>query len=241
MLLALAALPGCKTRLIDLEAPDAVAALDLAPPPDLAGADLARRANGCADGTREGFIDEERWPDIAGCSGGFRIPGVLSATLAPACERGGGNDGPDPFGFACDVEDLCAAGWHVCASAADVAAHSSTGCVGAAPGPDLFFVTRQSSNGCGVCATGLDRRSPPCDGMSCAHGCAQTDATSNDIFGCGSLGDTPASDCGVLDRFGNNTCVALGADWPCGSDGFAEAKNAVHVAPGSGGAACCRD
>src|SRR5437879_2912205 len=60
---------------------------------------------GCSDGEREGFTDLARWPDIAGCSGGFTVPGLVAAnpgtacglatfdTLTPSCERKAGDDG----------------------------------------------------------------------------------------------------------------------------------------------------
>ena len=214
---------------------------DLTTPPDLTmPPDLFVSPAGCADGTREGFVDPRRFPAIAGCSGGFAIAGVTSATALPACGRGGGNSGMNPLGKGCNVEDLCAVGWHVCRSAADVRAHAAGGCVGAASDPGLFFVTRQSSTGCGVCALGMNLANPPCDSVSCTAGCAQTDSITNDVFGCGSAGDAPAS-CDVLDRFGNNLCGALPAGWSCGMDGLAEAKNVVHADASDGGALCCHD
>jgi hypothetical protein len=113
--------------------------------------------------------------------------------------------------------------------------------MGAAPGPGLFFVTRQSSTGCSFCAIGMSLANPPCNSSSCAAGCAQTDATSNDIFGCGTAGQAPLQACGVLDRFGNDLCSALPPAWRCGNDGFAEAKNVTLTDPAIGGALCCRD
>lgn len=197
---------------------------------------------GCSDGTREGFLDPGTHPNIAGCSGGWSIPGVLGTTLSPACGRVSGNSSPNPFGSGCNVADLCAVGWHVCASAADVAAHSPTGCAGAATDDLLFFATRQSSNGCAVCATGT-RTDPDCDGAACSSGCCQTDLLANDVFGCGNLGDPIANpDCGVLDRFSNNGCLALPAPWQClGTNGFDEARRVTKFTSGRGGVLCCRD
>ena len=37
---------------------------------------LALSAVGCADGQREGFTDLAMYPDIAGCSGAWTIPGI---------------------------------------------------------------------------------------------------------------------------------------------------------------------
>lgn len=36
--------------------------------------------SGCADGTREWLVDRSLYPDIAGCSGGFNIGGILDST-----------------------------------------------------------------------------------------------------------------------------------------------------------------
>lgn len=218
-------------------------------------------ATGCADGTREGFVSLNTYPRIAGCSGGWSIPGVMSTnpgtapacpglathdTVTPACGRMGGDDGLNPNGSGCDVADLCAAGWHVCTGAADITSHSSTGCTGAttADEPRLFFASRQSSNGCGDCATGT-RTSSDCDSSSCTTGCAQTAVTSNDLFGCGNLGATsPLNGCGPISEFSQNHCAALsGTSWSCddGGSGLCEAYAVVHSSADFGGALCCKD
>jgi hypothetical protein len=193
---------------------------------------------GCADGEREGFLDLASHPDIAACSGGFQVAGLLG-DVAPECGHGGGDDGAVPGGAGCSAADLCAGGWHVCALAAEVAQKSPTGCAGAAPVDGLFFATGQSSSGCGLCATGASV-SPECSSCQCVAGCLQTDQTSNDVFGCGSLGAV-ASDCGVLDRFSNNLCGALSAPWLCGGDGCDEAHAVAKPGPAAGGVLCCRD
>jgi len=193
---------------------------------------------GCADGTREGFVDVDQYPAIAACSGGFAVPGLLSE-LVLQCNRQGGDDGPLPNGDGCSAEDLCALGFHVCASEQDVADHSPTGCNGSAPTPGLFFVTRQSGPGCGICALGADTQ-PGCSACQCIAGCLQTDATANDLFGCGSIGDA-TNECGVLDRFSNDLCSQLPAPWSCGGDGCNEAHALVKLGPGAGGVLCCLD
>ena len=216
--------------------------------------------HGCADGQREGFLDDQKFPDIAGCSGGWSIPGVMPFnpgvapacpsfathdTVTPACNRGGGDDGANPSGAGCCVADLCEAGWHVCNGAADVAGHSPSGCSGVtlSGDPSMFFVTRQSSNGCGDCATG-PRLDSDCNSASCTTGCAETAHTSNDVFGCGNLGaTTPIVDCSPLDRFSNNLCGDVGSNWACTDDGtgLCEAYAIWHTGPAFGGVLCCRD
>lgn len=192
----------------------------------------------CADGQREAFLDAKRYPDIAGCSGGFDRPGLYFDSGA-TCGRRGGDDGALPAGAACSIGDLCAEGFHVCRGAADVAAHSPDGCVGAhdAQG-EQFFASRQSGPGCAQCAIGGE---VGCDGNSCREGCAPTPATTNDMFGCGTAGVAPWGACGVLDRFSNDQCGSLPAPWSCAGTGTDEAIVVTKPGPLAGGALCCRD
>ena len=196
---------------------------------------------GCADGSRDGFLDVDRYDVIAACAGGFGNAG-LSRGFSPTCDRGAGDDGPNPTGSGCSATDLCAPGWHVCVGAADVEAHSPDGCAGASDGaPSSFFATRQTGPGCGHCATGTDTG---CSSSECRPGCAQTDRTTNDIFGCGNLGSMPqASSCGVLDRFSNNQCSELVPPWRCDGDPSGLRESDLVVKPGAagGGVLCCLD
>src|SRR5689334_2731151 len=143
---------------------------------------------GCSDGKREGFTDLATYPDIAGCGGGWTVPGIspfapksapacpeLSPddTGAPACNRRAGDDSRNPEGTDCNAADLCATGWHVCFDAEEVASLAGD-CSGAAAadGPPQLFLTRQSSTGCGQCATGTGE-GPQCNSASCIPGCVQ--------------------------------------------------------------------
>jgi hypothetical protein len=202
-------------------------------PPDVTPVDL----HGCADGTREAFLDIFAYPDIAACSGGFSLPGIVPFQ-PPACGRQGGNDGPHPSGQGCNAADLCAAGFHVCESAGAVSKHSPTGCAGAQEGPpQTFFITGQSGTGCGVCATGS---MPGCGADTCELGCAQNDKTTNDVFGCGNAGDAPDPSCGPLDAFSNNDCADLPPGWFCEGE-TTELLTVTNTGPSGGGALCCRD
>ena len=183
-------------------------------------------------------MDVAKHPFIAACSGGFQVPGLLSE-LQPTCGQTGGDDGPNPTGIGCSAWDLCAFGWHVCKSAAEVQQVSPEGCGDAAPGGDsLFFVTRQSGPGCGLCAMGSDSL-PGCNSCNCVADCLQTDGTANDVFGCGSMGSEP-SDCGVLDRFSNDSCVDLQPPWQC-NDSCNEAHKVTKPGSAGGGVLCCAD
>ena len=193
--------------------------------------------NGCADGTREGFVDAASFPNIAGCSGGFAIPGLLSELVA-TCDRQAGDDSENPVGAGCSAEDLCAEGFTVCKTASSVETCGGS-CEAATAEPGLFFVTRQSGTGCGVCAIGTSV-DQPCLQCSCAGGCLQTDITANDIFGCGTAG-LPTAGCGAITRFSDDGCGALGAPWICNGGSCTEATTVIKSGPDGGGVLCCRE
>lgn len=177
--------------------------------------------SGCSDGEREGFVDQTTHPAIAGCSGGWSLPGMVNPQSGADCTAAG-DDSANPSGTDCGAADLCAAGWHVCLTPADVAAHSSTGCGSAtqAGDPSLFFSQRQSGPGNGFCGVG-----------------------SNDIFGCGNVGAAPnAGTCSPLTRFSHDLCNAIPRPpWSCGLNGTLEANVVVKTDSTAGGVLCCRD
>ena len=185
------------------------------PPGDVPAVDTPADV-GCSDKTREGFTDTFRFRRLAGCGGGFTIAGV-DAIAPPACARAAGNDSNNPDGQGCNVEDLCASGWHVCLSRVDVGTSSALGCDDATLGANLFFVTRQAGSN-GFCATsGLD-----------------------DIYGCGTQGAN-LTGCAPLTRGSASLCVALPiGGWDC-PDMLAEARTVTKLDPGGGGVLCCHD
>lgn len=171
---------------------------------------------GCADGTREALLDELAHPNVAACAGGFWVPGV--AAPVPVCDRQGGNDGPIPDGMGCSIEDLCAGGWHLCASRYEVDTAGLDGC-GAQAWGGQFFATGQSGNGANDCA----------------------DTGTNDVFGCGDVGYTMIDGCAPLNRSTGNLCVSLPGAWSCREDAYDEVSHLTKTGPGDGGALCCRD
>ncbi len=200
--------------------------------PDDAGAalDAPSTAAGCADGTREAFADNLRFPSIAGCSGGWSVPGLVSErSMTPGCARAAGNDGSNPTGIECTVEDLCADGWHVCRGASELTLQGvSCGDAGigpvTAPGGAMFFTTRQ-------------RGTPP-------TGCSPGATTgSNNLHGCGNFGRVEDPGCAPpLDRQIEHTVCAANPPWSC-SDPVSimtEAMVATKSAPAAGGVLCCR-
>jgi hypothetical protein len=121
------------------------------------------------------------------------------------------------------VADICAAGFHVCETAEEVRAKTSSkkGCDDVSAWDNGFYATRQSGDG--------NRR------------CAGTGQ--NDVFGCGSEGDPIIVNCGGLNRFSHNHCGRLQNGWACLTDdnrGLTETDTATHSS-NTGGVLCCRD
>ena len=175
---------------------------------------------GCADGVRDGFADLTTFPAIAACSGAWVIPGIdAAANPDPGCATSG-NDKPTN-GVGCAAANLCAAGWHVCATAAEVAAHLPTGQTCAAITTADFFATNQGSEASGTCsATGA-----------------------NDLFGCGKLGNAASASCAPLDVSSGNGCAAIeSAGWSCGGTPSATTERTSVVKPRltGGGVLCCK-
>ncbi len=189
---------------------------------------------GCTDGTREGFLDSSVFPNIAGCSGGWSLPGLtmaLSGTPYYGCGASG-NSSSNPNGYNCNAANLCAVGWHICTGAQDVSSRLPYGksCYDAWSGSDKrFFATRQSSLGNGYCNT---------SGM-------------NDIYGCGNFGDPPQPvSCGTLNVFSSEDCLAIAKIpgtstliWDCAASG--DTQNELELVkkygPDLGGVLCCRN
>jgi hypothetical protein len=181
---------------------------------------------GCADGSREGFTSVMDWPDIAGCSGAWSVPGLLGPQARdPSCLRQAGNDGLDPFGEGCGVSDLCAPAWHVCRDAADVRVSSPSGCESAVQSAEpRFFLTLAGASPQGICAP--DRNA------------------ANDLHGCGTLGQSESAACEPLDRrLTYAECEASMGVWSCGGPGehLIEAALVSKTASAFGGVLCCRD
>jgi hypothetical protein len=144
---------------------------------------------GCADST----LDHQFAVDMVGCDGAWTTPGIGST----------------------GAEALCAAGWHVCTSVAEVSALGLSGCPEMPP--NTFYSTRQSGQ------TGT---------------CNPTD--DNDVWGCGSAGQS--NSCGPLNRmFGIdfNTDHSL-SEWHMG-DLWHEASTVTKATTGQGGVMCCKD
>lgn len=159
---------------------------------------------GCSDGTREGFLDLLRFNNLAACGGAWKVPGIHHNT--PSCDRKSGNTGVNREGDGCNLEDLCAEGWHVCLGRGDVMTRSDYGCDGIMDGVEnepALFITRTSSTG----------------QLKCDPDTVGLPLNMNDIFGCGNFGcKATGSACDPLTLSGHNLCSALTSTCSCKKD-----------------------
>ena len=221
--------------------------------------------SGCSDGSREGYLDESMYPDIAACGGAWTIPGIanfapafapacpslqVNDTRTPACNRQAGDDSSNPAGANCNAEDLCGEGWHICLGVNDLkaatpAGNGCTNAVAAGSGP-TWYATRQATNGCGRCADGTSV-APSCNSSACTSGCLNTQSTTNDVYGCGNIG-VPGSCGGLGMTWTGNLCANISSagfncNLPTSADdsGLCETYTLTHSNPNTGGVLCCRD
>jgi hypothetical protein len=179
---------------------------------------------GCADGTREGYVDIQHYPSIAACAGGWEVAGLLDPlTRTPTCGRQAGNSAELTNGFGCTVADLCADGWHVCETAAEVAA-LATDCTDAipptAPGFE-FYVTRQRAYG-SMCIAANDRGT-------------------NNLHGCGNVGVLDDASCAPFTVMLRNLDCAVWPPWSCSSTTVNEYEAVTKRGSTRGGVLCCKD
>jgi hypothetical protein len=188
---------------------------------------IAPTIAGCADGTREGLLDPIMYPAIAACDGAWAEPGLLSApSRAPECNHAAGNDGVESSGAGCSVADLCADGWHVCESIADLLAHGGQ-CADAvlpANGRPVFYATRQD----GTCLT-TDAGVHATDGGR--------------VHGCGNFGDDDSACLPMGVVLSAPLCAANGP-WQCNSviaTGASPVTTVIKSAADRGGVLCCHN
>lgn len=209
------ALTGCDNLWSLQRVPDVPVPFDVA-------IDRSPSAQGCADATREGFVDIPMFPALAACAGAWSIAG-LRPDPPVTCDRAAGDDGTLPGGGGCTATDLCAAGWHVCRTQVEVydrlqVSDRTCGLLGAEE--NTLFVTAQSGNG----AT--------CDGTG-----------TNDVFGCGTYGPAAPKACAPLDRFSDNMCLGIQSvgGWECLNAGSEVTTIRKSDPTSGGGVLCCRD
>lgn len=200
-------------------------------PEPLSGRDVTV---GCSDGTREGFRNLERWPEIAGCAGGWQKMGLpVSGDPPRPCGGIAGDRSRNPEGLQCPlishgcvecgVADLCARSWHPCIDGKEVLDRSPTGCEDILPpGEQGFFVAMAGASADGVCAP----------------------RQRNDLHGCGNVGLPESDQCPPFTRrMGFADCESTGGVWRCGASAqnLDEADVVTKPRPELGGVLCCKD
>ncbi len=180
-------------------------------------------ATGCSDGTRETFKSETLYKDVAGCSGAWTVPGVLSgSSMTPACNRAAGNTGANPTGIGCSVADLCAQGWDVCAGKNELGSKSPSGCAA------------DANNGLWIVREAMDTFATSC-GLGGAN-------QQNNVVGCGQgVGSPTPGSCAPLNRYFVIAECSGTPGWDCGSDPLAEALNVTKDSSQFGGVICCKE
>lgn len=188
---------------------------------------IAPSVAGCSDGTREAFSDAMRFTAIAACSGGFAVAGTASGGSAmPQCNRNAGNTSSNPNGAGCSIEDLCAAGWHVCRSQSDVAMSLPMGtntCATSDATAVGFWLTRQTTNA--------------------TYQCSGTMGSQNNVVGCsaGNMGRmADPQTCLPLTHTMSFVECNLLPPWQCDAmQPAAEALTISKSGPAAGGVTCC--
>jgi PPE-repeat protein len=186
---------------------------------------------GCADGTREGFVSLDRYPNLAACAGAWTVPGFVGPeTKMPQCQRHAGNDGTRADGMGCSVADLCAEGWHVCESINEFKTSTSSCLDGYSQfgGTPVFFATRQRGSGMGTVT---------CDPKSGGDG-------TNNVYGCGNIGSAPDGSCAPFNRMLRDNDCRNNRPWAC-EDGpinynVLELSDITKPGKDRGGVLCCR-
>ena len=157
-------------------------------------------APGCDSGLRDGFANPKRFPKIAACAGSWDEPGLVSAGSTSESTAGA----------------LCAEGWHICTSVAEVRRRSGgQGCAGAGLRDSTFFAIAAGAS-----------KPPPCFTRGFVG-----------VLGCGSLGAPAPEACSPMDRVSNPGCSALSEPWAC--DTHSELWSMVKSQHAGGGVLCC--
>jgi hypothetical protein len=216
------------------------------PPVELTSVMVDPLIAGCSDGTREGFRKIDSQPRIAGCAGGWSIPGLLSsaARTAQCGHRSGNSYSVNPIGNGCSVADLCSPQWHPCNNGQDLLKHSPGGCEGIlSPGERAFFLVMTGASNMGMC---YPEPSPDSSADFILK---------NDLHGCGSnnIGLAESDQCSPLTRrMGFDECDKtkdmkeadeMGSVWNCGNSNqsLSEAEMVYKTGPSLGGVLCCKD
>lgn len=205
---------------------------------------------GCSDGARDAFTNLTTFPNIAGCSGGWTVPGIFPAPLRTTdggvCGTSGDDDSANAPGTGCSSADLCATGWHLCRGDEIQSRTNNQGCAAETFAPSSFYAASISGTGCLECALPNNAFVAGCGPLTCSQSCQEAANLNNDIFGCGAQGSLltgpQTTRCGGLNRSGFNNCASLTTGgWNCGGDQMESVTlTRVPTAGVPGGVLCCK-
>jgi hypothetical protein len=109
---------------------------------------VAPHPSGCADGTREGFVDRVAFPSVAGC--GASWVGMIDLRTPPTGTACG-----DAFGPCTVPSDACALGWHMCGASGSIDELTAIGATAcntlAGPGQFSAAMSHCPTQNFGVC------------------------------------------------------------------------------------------
>jgi len=169
---------------------------------------------GCADGQREAFVDEVRFPTIAGCIAEWH---GRTSLRAPRTQRACGDD----LGPCSAPEDACAPGWHLCGDRGAVA--------------DLLRVTPEQCEHAGggrfVAAISHCKTQSGCEyapARTANYQCFESGWCSEPVCCGNDCGEFGACTDGVWQ---GKTHIPRGTDQGCGAIGSSRAR----------GVLCCKD
>ena len=149
-----------------------------------------------------------------------------SPNLQPACDLLAGDSNSKRDGIGCSAADLCAANWHVCRNGYDVAIIR---------GPAIAKAACLTTNRASFWSP---RAHPPWESARLIP------QATNDLHGCGGLGQPEALGCAPLSRrMGFADCLATNGVWNCGTQDNSLQEAKVVTKPGTslGGVLCCKD
>jgi hypothetical protein len=139
-------------------------------------------ATGCADGTREAFVDLAQFPTLAGCAATWN--GTLDMRAPPTGARCGDGIGP-----CAAPADACATGWHVCGVTGDPTELSTRAteqqCAQAAPTGAFALALSHCSNDspCMYTAPFGCLRSVVCaEAVCCGPSCGSQNACKDGVY-----------------------------------------------------------
>lgn len=158
-------------------------------PPD------AANLSGCADGTREAFVDPVTFPNIAGCGAVWQGAMDLRAP-ASGIPCGNASDCNTPA-------DACAAGWHICGTGGDPAELSSkmSNATCLSP-PGRYVMAMQHCTTFGPCVYDVPFGCAPSNACSepvcCGSGCITTQGCTGAVYPMTGIGGSIGNGCGAL-------------------------------------------